>query len=158
LAKIINRSAQILKTPIDSEAAVEIARRSRGTPRIANRLLRRIRDFAQVGKGVITLEVAKKALAALEVDSAGLDRMDRKIIMAIMDKFSGGPVGLDTISVAVSEERDSVEDVYEPFLIKAGFLARTPRGRVLTQAAYEHFGKPAPKSLSKDLPLFNDPV
>ncbi len=157
LAQILSRSAQILKTKIDRDAALEIACRSRGTPRIANRLLRRIRDFAQVDKGAITLDVAKKALLALEVDPAGLDMMDRKIIMAIMDKFSGGPVGLDTISVAVSEERDSVEDVYEPFLIKAGFLARTPRGRMLTPLAYQHFNKAFPKSLSKDLPLFDEP-
>ena len=158
LAQIISRSAQILKTIIDREAALEIARRSRGTPRIANRLLRRIRDFAQIDKGSITMEVAKRALLALEVDPAGLDMMDRKIILAIMDKFSGGPVGLDTISVAVSEERDSVEDVYEPFLIKAGFLARTPRGRMLTPLAYQHFNKAVPKSLSKDLPLFDESI
>ncbi len=157
LARILSRSAQILKTEIKPDAALEVARRSRGTPRIANRLLRRIRDFAQIEKGTVTLEVAQKALLALEVDPAGLDRMDCKIILAIMDKFSGGPVGLDTISVAVSEERDSVEDVYEPFLIKAGFLARTPRGRMLTPLAYQHFNRSTPKSLSKDLPLFDEP-
>ena len=158
LAKIISRSARILNVSIEPEACREIARRSRGTPRIANRLLRRIRDFAQIAKGAVTLEVAQKALLALEVDSVGFSGMDRKILLAIMEKFSGGPVGLDTISVAVSEERDSVEDVYEPFLIKAGFLARTPRGRVLTPTAYQHFGRPTPKSLSKDLPLFNEPL
>jgi Holliday junction DNA helicase RuvB len=158
LAQIIARSSQILKVTVKPDAAVEIARRSRGTPRIANRLLRRVRDFAQVAEGVVTLDVAKNALAALEVDSAGLDQMDRKILLAIIDKFSGGPVGLDTISVAVSEERDSVEDVYEPFLIKAGFLARTPRGRMATPSAYQHLQRAVPASLSKDTPLFNDPV
>lgn len=158
LARILGRSAAILGVAIEPDAAAEIARRSRGTPRIANRLLRRVRDFAQMDKGNITIDVAKKALAALEVDEAGLDRMDRNIVLAIMDKFSGGPVGLDTIAVAVSEERGTVEDVYEPFLIKAGFLARTPRGRVLTPTAYAHFGRVAPKSVAKELPLFDDSV
>jgi Holliday junction DNA helicase RuvB len=138
--------------------SAEIAKRSRGTPRIANRLLRRVRDFAQIEKGIITLDVTKRALEALQVDEAGLDLMDRKILSAIMDKFSGGPVGLDTISVAVSEERDSVEDVYEPFLIKAGFLARTPRGRVLTSLAYAHFGRALPKTVPKDMSLFDEPA
>jgi Holliday junction DNA helicase RuvB len=156
LGKIIRRSADIFKIVLHDAAALEIARRSRGTPRIANRLLRRIRDFAQVEKGEITLEVAKTALAALEVDEAGLDRMDRKIVSVIIEKFSGGPVGLDTIAVAVSEESGTVEDVYEPFLIKAGFLARTPRGRVLTPSAYAHFGQPYPKALSKELSLFQN--
>jgi Holliday junction DNA helicase RuvB len=145
LAQIIRRSAEILGAAIDPDACLEIARRSRGTPRIANRLLRRVRDFAQIEKGIITLAVAKNALAALEVDEAGLDRMDRKILLSVIEKFSGGPVGLDTISIAVSEERETVEDVYEPFLIKAGLLARTPRGRVATPSAYQHFGKTAPK-------------
>lgn len=149
LKTIIQRSAEILKVGLSDDGAIEISKRSRGTPRIANRLLRRVRDFAQVKKGSITLEVAKEALSALEVDSAGLDRMDRKILLTIMEKFSGGPVGLDTLSVAVSEERDSVEDVYEPFLIKAGFLARTPRGRVVTPHAFKHFGRIAPKSLTQ---------
>ena len=144
LAQIIQRSAEIFNVTIDKDACVEIARRSRGTPRIANRLLRRVRDFAQIAKGVVTLDVAKNALAALEVDEAGLDRMDRRILLTVIEKFSGGPVGLDTISIAVSEERETVEDVYEPFLIKAGLLARTPRGRVATPSAYQHFGKPPP--------------
>ncbi|MCB4756223.1 MAG: Holliday junction branch migration DNA helicase RuvB [Elusimicrobia bacterium] len=154
LALIIRRSARIMKVELDDEAAVEISRRSRGTPRIANRLLRRIRDFAQIERGRVTLEVAKRALGALEVDEAGLDSMDRKILLAIIEKFSGGPVGLDTLSVAVSEERDTVEEVYEPYLIKAGFLARTPRGRVVTSSAFKHFGRPAPRTPPRDLPLF----
>jgi Holliday junction DNA helicase RuvB len=144
LALIINRSAHILNVAIEPEGALEIARRSRGTPRIANRLLRRVRDFAQIKGGTITYDIAHSALAALEVDHAGLDRMDRRILLTIIEKFSGGPVGLDTVAVAVSEERDTVEDVYEPFLIKAGFLARTPRGRVVTPSAYAHFSRPLP--------------
>lgn len=156
LAQIVRRSAEILGAVIEPDACVEIARRSRGTPRIANRLLRRVRDFAQVSKGVVTQAVAKDALAALEVDEAGLDRMDRRILLAMIEKFSGGPVGLDTISIAVSEERETVEDVYEPFLIKAGLLARTPRGRVATPLAYQHFGKKIPASVSKEGNLFNE--
>jgi len=155
LSQIIRRSAEILDVAIDNEAALEVARRSRGTPRIANRLLRRIRDFAQVEKGSVTLEIARRALEALEVDQVGLDRMDRNILEAIIDKFSGGPVGLDTLAVAVSEERETVEDVYEPFLIKAGFLARTPRGRVVTPAAYRHFGRAVPKSSLSESTLFD---
>ncbi|MBV9079758.1 MAG: Holliday junction branch migration DNA helicase RuvB [Elusimicrobia bacterium] len=154
LAHILSRSVEILGVRIDNPAAMEIARRSRGTPRIANRLLRRVRDFAQMGGGTVTIDVAKKALSALEVDEAGLDRMDRKILSAIIDKFGGGPVGLDTVAVAVSEESATVEDVYEPFLIKAGLLARTPRGRVATPAAWTHFGKTPPKTVPRDLPLF----
>ncbi|OVE77472.1 Holliday junction branch migration DNA helicase RuvB [bacterium F11] len=155
LAQIVNRSAQILKIEVENSAALEIAKRSRGTPRIANRLLRRVRDFAQLEKGIVSLKITQKALQALEVDEAGLDRMDRKILEVIIEKFSGGPVGLDTLSVAVSEERDTVEDVYEPFLIKAGFLARTPRGRVLTPHAYRHFGKIPPERTKKELSLFS---
>ncbi len=156
LAQIIRRSAEIVGVKIEADAALEIARRSRGTPRIANRLMRRVRDFAQVANGVITPSVAKEALLALEVDEAGLDRMDRKILLTIIDKFSGGPVGLDTISVAVSEERETVEDVYEPFLIKAGLLARTPRGRVATPSAYEHFGKKPPVPAQMGATLFEN--
>jgi holliday junction DNA helicase RuvB len=155
LATILQRSAGILKATIDLPACLEIARRSRGTPRIANRLLRRIRDFAQMEKGQIDLNVARQALDSLEVDGAGLDRMDRKILSTIIEKFGGGPVGLDTVAVAVSEEAETVEDVYEPFLIKAGFLARTPRGRVATALGWEHFGKKQPAAAAKDLPLFN---
>ncbi|MFA5858767.1 MAG: Holliday junction branch migration DNA helicase RuvB [Elusimicrobiota bacterium] len=141
LKQIVLRSASILNICIDDPGAATIAQRSRGTPRIVNRLLRRTRDFAEVkADGVITQEVAMNALAALEIDPAGLDVTDRKILAAIIEKFSGGPVGLDTIAVAVSEETDSLTDVYEPFLIQAGFLQRTPRGRVATEHAYKHLG------------------
>jgi Holliday junction DNA helicase RuvB len=149
LAQIIIRSASILKISIAPDAALEIAKRSRGTPRIANRLLRRVRDFAQMGGGDIGLELAQKSLMLLEVDEKGLDRMDRMILYTIIDKFSGGPVGLDTLSVAVSEERETVEDVYEPYLIKAGFLARTARGRIATPLAYNHFKKTPPPQIQE---------
>jgi len=158
LSQIVFRSAEILKVKIDSVSALEIARRSRGTPRIANRLLRRVRDFAQVEGGDIQLNITKKALLALGVDEAGMDQMDRKIILAIIDKFSGGPVGLDTLAVAVSEESQTVEEVYEPFLIKAGFLARTPRGRVAMPAAFNHFGRAMNSSVKKEPLLFDEPV
>jgi Holliday junction DNA helicase RuvB len=141
LCLIIERSAMILKVPLDPGGAGEIARRSRGTPRIANRLLRRARDFAQVrAEGTITAAVAADALALLEVDGRGFDKMDRAILLAIIEKFGGGPVGLDTLAAAVGEERDTIEDVYEPYLIKEGFLARTPKGRVATENAFGHFG------------------
>jgi Holliday junction DNA helicase RuvB len=140
LQKIVTRSAGILEIPISEDGAVEIARRSRGTPRIANRILRRVRDFAQVeAEGVITLEVAMHGLRMLEVDDKGLDKMDRHIMLTIIEKFNGGPIGLDTLSAAVSEDKDTIEDVYEPFLIQQGFIKRTPRGRVATKAAYLHF-------------------
>ena len=140
LQKIIARSARILEIPISEDGASEIARRSRGTPRIANRILRRVRDFAQVeAEGVITIEVAMHGLRMLNVDDQGLDKMDRQIMLTIIEKFSGGPVGLDTLSAAVCEEKDTIEDVYEPFLIQQGFIQRTPRGRVATKAAYLHF-------------------
>ncbi|TSK05813.1 MAG: Holliday junction branch migration DNA helicase RuvB [Geobacter sp.] len=146
LAFIITRSARIFGMEIAPDGAMELARRSRGTPRIANRLLRRVRDFAQVrADGVITREVADQALALLEIDDMGFDYMDRAILLTIIDKFGGGPVGLDTISAAISEESDTIEDVYEPFLIQNGFLNRTPRGRVATAAAYSHFGRVAPE-------------
>lgn len=139
LKKILIRSAGILNTPIDDDGAYEIARRSRGTPRIANNLLRRTRDFAQVkGKGVITSEIAQFALTALEVDQDGLDEMDNRILSTIIEKFKGGPVGLNTIATAVSEEAETIEEVYEPFLIKEGFLKRTARGREATEKAYKH--------------------
>ncbi|GAK57234.1 holliday junction ATP-dependent DNA helicase ruvB [Candidatus Vecturithrix granuli] len=142
LQHIVMRSAKILKIQIDSDGAYEIARRSRGTPRIANRLLRRIRDYAQVkANNVITLEVAKIGLIMLEVDEQGLDFMDRNLLLTIIEKFDGGPVGLDTLAAAISEEKDTIEDVYEPFLIQCGYLERTPRGRKATRLAYEHFGK-----------------
>ena len=141
LQKIVTRSAKILNIAIESEGAYEIARRSRGTPRIANRLLRRIRDYAQVkADNVVNLEVAKIGLKMLEVDERGLDYMDRLLLSTIIEKFSGGPVGLDTLAAAISEEKDTIEDVYEPFLIQCGFLERTPRGRKVTRWAYQHFG------------------
>ena len=146
LAFIVTRSARIFNMAIDPDGALELARRSRGTPRIANRLLRRVRDFAQVrAAGVITREVADQALELLEIDQMGFDTMDRMILLTIIDKFGGGPVGLDTIAAAISEESDTIEDVYEPFLIQNGFLNRTPRGRVATPAAYRHFGRIAPE-------------
>ena len=143
LAMIVVRAAEILSIPIEKDGADEIARRSRGTPRIANRLLKRVRDFAQVlGSGVITGPIAKDALSHLHVDSLGLDAIDREVMETIICKFGGGPVGVDTIAAAVSEERATIEDVYEPYLMQIGFLNRTPRGRVATRAAYEHLGIP----------------
>ena len=143
LKQIVERSAKILGVAIDDEGAAEIARRSRGTPRIANRLLRRVRDFAQVkGQGRVTLEIACHGLEALEVDRRGLDEMDKRIITTIMDKFSGGPVGIGTLATAVGEEEDTIEEVYEPYLVQEGFLERTPRGREVTDIARRHFGRP----------------
>lgn len=142
LVRIITRSATILKVPIDEEAAYEIARRSRGTPRIANALLRRVRDFAQVkGNGGINTAIAKYALQALNIDQYGLDEIDNKILLTIIDKFRGGPVGLSTIATAIGEDTGTVEEVYEPFLIMEGFIKRTPRGRMATHLAYEHLGR-----------------
>ena len=142
LADIVQRSAQILKVPITMEAAIEIAGRSRGTPRIANALLRRVRDFAQIkGNGKIDIEIAKYSLKALNVDAHGLDEMDNKILTTIIDKFKGGPVGITTLATAVSESAETIEEVYEPFLIQQGFIQRTPRGREVTEAAYKHLGK-----------------
>jgi Holliday junction DNA helicase RuvB len=142
LATIVRRSAGILGVPIDDAGALEIARRSRGTPRIANRLLRRVRDFAQVeGDGRVTRELADRALLRLEVDREGFDQMDRTLLLTIIDKFGGGPVGLDTLAAAIGEEKDTIEDVIEPFLIQQGFLNRTPRGRMATAAACEHLGR-----------------
>jgi holliday junction DNA helicase RuvB len=142
LERIINRSAEILNVRIETDAAREIARRSRGTPRIANLLLRRVRDFAQIkGTGKIDLAISHYALAALNVDKHGLDEMDNKILSAIIEKFKGGPVGLNTIATAVSEDAGTIEEVYEPFLIQEGYLMRTPRGREATEAAYKHLGK-----------------
>ena len=142
LTSVIRRSASILKMPIEPEAAASIAKRSRGTPRIANRLLRRVRDYAQVkADGRITADVAADALRLLEVDEMGFDEMDRSILTTLLDKFSGGPVGLATVAAVVGEEPDTIEDVYEPYLIQIGFLDRTPRGRVATARAYRHFGR-----------------
>nr|WP_315146349.1 Holliday junction branch migration DNA helicase RuvB [uncultured Flavobacterium sp.] len=142
LTTIVERSASILKMPISMEAAIEIAGRSRGTPRIANALLRRVRDFAQIkGNGTIEIEIARYALKALNVDAHGLDEMDNKILNTIIDKFKGGPVGLSTLATAVSESSETIEEVYEPFLIQEGFIMRTPRGREVTEKAYKHLGK-----------------
>jgi len=145
LEEIVRRSARILDVSVENIAAKELARRSRGTPRIANRLLRRVRDFAQVrADGKITIDVAHAALKLLEVDEYGFDEIDRKLIKTIIDKFGGGPVGINSIAAAISEEKDAIEDIYEPFLIQIGFLDRTPRGRVATARAYGYFGLDAP--------------
>jgi len=152
MEKIIKRSAAILKIGIEPEGASEIASRSRGTPRVANRLLRRVRDYAQVrADGVATAEVANEALRRLEIDRLGLDDTDRRILHTIIDKFDGGPVGLETIAASTSEESDTVMDVYEPYLLQLGFLARTPRGRVATRRAYEHIGVPYPTTRQEEL-------
>jgi Holliday junction DNA helicase RuvB len=146
LSQIVMRTAEILQVEIAPEAAAEIARRSRGTPRIANRLLRRVRDFAQVrGNGTITFPLAEEALELLQVDRLGLDHIDHKLLKAIIEKFAGGPVGLETIAATIGEETQTIEDVYEPYLLQIGFLQRTPRGRVVTPIAYEHFGMEVPK-------------
>ncbi|MDR0617427.1 MAG: Holliday junction branch migration DNA helicase RuvB [Endomicrobium sp.] len=151
LTLILNRSASIMNIEIDQDASQEIARRSRSTPRIVNRLLKRVRDFAQIQGGKITKNIAKEALDALAVDNAGLDRMDRLILNTLVNKFGGGPVGIDTIAVAISEEPDTITDVCEPYLIQSGFLARTPRGRIVTEAGYKHIGTEPPKNLQKEL-------
>jgi Holliday junction DNA helicase RuvB len=144
--EIVRRSAKILGVVIDDEATKEIGRRSRGTPRIVNRLLRRVRDYAQVrADGRITAEVARAAMELLEVDDLGFDEVDRKLLRTIIEKFSGGPVGVNSLAAAISEEKDAIEDIYEPFLIQAGFLDRTPRGRIATARAYEYFGLTAPR-------------
>jgi Holliday junction DNA helicase RuvB len=148
LSGIIRRSADILESPIEEEAAYEIARRSRGTPRISNNLLRRTRDFAQVkGDGSITMEIARIALEALNVDDHGLDEMDNRILTTIIEKFKGGPVGLSTIATACGEESETIEEVYEPFLIMEGFLKRTSRGRMATELAYRHLGMIPPQRM-----------
>jgi Holliday junction DNA helicase RuvB len=143
---VVERSADVLQIPIKRDGAAEIALRSRGTPRIANRLLRRVRDYAQVkGSGVIDLPTAQAALKMLEVDAHGFDELDRKLLLTIIQKYDGGPVGLNTLAASLAEEEDALEEVYEPFLIQRGFLDRTPRGRVVTRLAYEHFGLPLPR-------------
>lgn len=148
LASIVARSAQVMSISIEATGALEVARRSRGTPRIANRLLRRVRDFAQVkGNGVITEDIAMQALNMLKVDSNGFDALDRKLLLCMIENFAGGPVGLDTLAAAISEERGTIEDVLEPYLLQQGFIMRTPRGRVVTANAYQHFGLIMPKSL-----------
>ena len=151
LGRIVKRSAALLKAPMDAAGGEEIAKRSRGTPRIANRLLRRVRDYANVkGSGHITHDIAKRALAMLDVDPEGFDLMDRKLLEAVIHRFDGGPVGLDNIAASIGEERDTIEDVIEPYLIQQGFLQRTPRGRTATLAAYRHLGVTPPKSFSQD--------
>lgn len=146
LSHIVERTADVFTIEIEALAAHEIGRRSRGTPRIANRLLRRVRDFAQVrGNGIITFEIAQTALELLQVDKLGLDHIDHKLLLGIIDKFRGGPVGLDTVAATIGEEAHTIEDVYEPYLLQIGFLQRTPRGRIATPLAYEHFQREAPK-------------
>lgn len=159
LQRIIERSASILKVPIDAEAAAEIASRSRGTPRIANALLRRVRDFAQVkGTGRIDMRIASFALEALNIDKYGLDEIDNKILLTIIDKFKGGPVGITTIATAVGEDAGTVEEVYEPYLIKEGFIRRTPRGREVTELAYKHLGRSMYGTQSAEPSLFDGTI
>ena len=156
LQKIIKRSAMILKVPIDDDAAIEIARRSRGTPRIANALLRRVRDFAQVkGNGRIDRDIARLSLSALNIDQYGLDEIDNKILLTIIDKFRGGPVGVSTIATAIGEDTGTVEEVYEPYLIMEGFIKRTQRGRMVTPLAYQHLGRPMIGSNAMEPGLFD---
>ncbi len=157
LTAIVTRSARILEVAIDEEGAHEIARRSRGTPRIANRLLRRVRDYAEVkGTGRVTADIARRALDLLDVDEQGFDMMDRKLLLAIMEKFDGGPVGVDSLAAAIGEERGTIEDVLEPYLIQQGFLMRTPRGRMATRNAWRHFGLPEPRGAEPIPDLFAD--
>lgn len=159
LTQIVTRSASILKITIDEEGAEEIAKRSRGTPRIANRLLRRVRDFAEVkGDGRIVKGIVKHALDLLDVDDQGFDMMDRMLLLALIDKFNGGPVGIDSLAASISEERGTIEDVIEPYLIQQGFIMRTPRGRMATRHAYHHFGMNVPEKINthKNLSLFED--
>ncbi len=152
LIEIITRAAQILKIPIEPNGAAEIARRSRGTPRIANRLLKRVRDFAQVeSSATVTDDIADRALVALEVDRAGLDHTDRRLLDAMIHKFGGRPVGLDTLAASISEPRETIEDIYEPYLLQLGFIMRTPRGRVVTEAGYRHMGVAYPKTVAPNL-------
>jgi Holliday junction DNA helicase RuvB len=149
LGRIVHRSADLLEVPMQEAGAIEIAKRSRGTPRIANRLLRRVRDYAQVkGDGTVNADIADAALKMLDVDNLGFDVMDRKLLQAVLEKFGGGPVGLDNLAAAIGEERDTIEDVLEPYLIQQGYLMRTPRGRVATQLAYQHFGLAVPSHLA----------
>jgi Holliday junction DNA helicase RuvB len=155
----VSRSAAILGVAIDEAGAAEVAKRSRGTPRIANRLLRRVRDYAEVkANGNIVLDIVQRALNLLDVDDQGFDMMDRKVLLALIDKFGGGPVGVDSLAAAISEERGTIEDVIEPFLIQQGFMMRTPRGRIATRQAYLHFGLPVPEKIvqQKNLNLFEE--
>jgi Holliday junction DNA helicase RuvB len=158
LTSIVKRSADILNVQIDAPGAGEIATRSRGTPRIANRLLRRVRDYADIrGDGTISEEISNKALDMLNVDAHGFDMMDRKLLLAILQKFDGGPVGVDSLAAAIGEERDTIEDVIEPFLIQQGFMMRTSRGRIATRTAWLHFGLDAPKQTPQETDLFDSP-
>ncbi|MBQ2711826.1 MAG: Holliday junction branch migration DNA helicase RuvB [Clostridia bacterium] len=155
LGRIVSRSASVLGTSIETDAAREIARRSRGTPRIANRLLKRVRDFAEVmGKSTVDREITDKALGLLEVDALGLDNIDKLLLTAIIDKFHGGPVGLDTLAAAINEDAHTIEDVYEPYLMQLGFISRTPRGRIALPGAYSHLNKRVPHSVTEQLNLF----
>jgi holliday junction DNA helicase RuvB len=152
LKRIVSRSARLMNVEITDDGTLEIARRSRGTPRIANRLLRRVRDFAEVKhNGKVNQEIAGAGLAMLDIDGVGMDMMDRKLLLAIIEKFNGGPVGLDNLAAAIGEERDTIEDVLEPYLIQQGYLQRTPRGRMATPTAYRHLGLPGEKTASGDL-------
>ena len=152
IATIVNRSAGIFGIAIESEATTEIARRSRGTPRIANRLLKRVRDYVQVDdKDIITLEDAKRALSLMDIDEKGLDFVDKRVVMSMIEKFGGGPVGLETLAATTNEEISTIEDVVEPYLLQLGFMVRTNRGRMLTHLAYEHFNLPVPKTLQMDI-------
>jgi holliday junction DNA helicase RuvB len=152
LTRIVARSASLIGIKMDLQGAEEVAKRSRGTPRIANRLLRRVRDFAEMkGDGTVTADMADKALNMLNVDEKGFDHMDRRLLMAMMHNFDGGPVGVESLAAAISEDRGTIEDVIEPYLIQQGFMARTPRGRMLTQNAYVYFGMPMPKRLQDDV-------
>ena len=152
---ILKRSAHILQVEAEAEGLAEVARRARGTPRVANRLLKRVRDYAQVkADGIVTHTVAVEALTRLEVDPMGLDELDRKVLYSIIDKFNGGPVGLDTIAASISEESDAITDIYEPYLLQLGFLERTPRGRMATQRAYEHLGRDYEKGKSNQRSLW----
>lgn len=157
LQTIISRSAKILNIKMDDDASLEIAKRSRGTPRIANRFLKRIRDYAEVvGEGVINLDIAQKALRMLEVDDLGLDHIDRRLLSTMVTKFSGGPVGLETLAAATGEESGTIEDVYEPYLLQLGFIARTPRGRVVLPSAYRHLGFPLSEDKLAELKMYED--
>ena len=157
LQTIISRSAKILNIKMDDDASLEIAKRSRGTPRIANRFLKRIRDYAEVvGEGVINLDIAQKALRMLEVDDLGLDHIDRRLLSTMITKFSGGPVGLETLAAATGEESGTIEDVYEPYLLQLGFIARTPRGRVVLPSAYRHLGFQLSEDKLAELKMYED--
>ena len=157
LAEIVRRSAVLLGTEIEDEASRELAKRSRGTPRIANRFLKRVRDFSSVrGHSTINLETTTDALDRLEVDSLGLDAIDKKVLLSMIDKFGGGPVGLDTLAATVNEDSNTIEDVYEPYLLQLGFISRTPRGRVCLKRAYDHLGKKMPKNNKYQMSIFDE--